>query len=63
MKNKSRDTVLMTTQPNGHVPALKSTKDVRSDLDWALNKTYTARFDIRHTRFCGHVQALKSTKT
>ena len=33
---------------------------MRLDLVWALNKTYTARFDfkIRFTRFSGHVQDL-----
>ena len=38
---------------------------MRSDLVWALNKSYTAHFDfkIRRTRHSGHVQALKYTKT
>ena len=52
------------TRFSGHVQTLKSTKDMRSDLVWALNKTYTAHFDfkIRPTRFSGHVLALKSIK-
>ena len=38
---------------------------MRSDLLWALNKSYKAHlvFKIRRTRLSGHVQALKYTKT
>jgi len=38
---------------------------MRSDLFWALNKSYTVHlvFKIRRTRLSGHVQALKYTKT